>query len=169
MLLGEGSREIDTGVSRHVGIGEALEHVDRCVENGLVPFVGRFKADNYIWGVRDQGKLLTICFCCRCCCIIKNSVKYLPEASRDSLIKLKGLMLETDYASCKACCLCVDACFIGARSLKDGRISYNSDLCKGCGHCMTACQSNAIRADVSDLEEAVADVYDRIDRLIEYD
>ena len=50
MLLGEGSKEIDTGVSRHVGVDEALEHVDRCVENGLVPFVGRFKADNYIWG-----------------------------------------------------------------------------------------------------------------------
>ena len=33
---------------------------------------------------------------------------------------------------------------------------------------MTVCPSNAIRADVSDMEEAVADVYDRIDRLIDY-
>ena len=168
MLLGEGSKEIDTGVSRHVGIDEALEHVDSCVENGLVPFVGRFKADNYIWGVRDHGKLLTVCFCCRCCCIIKNSVKYLPDVSKDSLIKLKGLMIETDYDRCNACSACVDACFIGARSLQDGRISYNAALCKGCGHCMTVCPSNAIHADVFDLEEAVADVHDRIDRLIDY-
>ena len=168
MLLGEGSKEIDTGVSRHVGIDEALEHVDHCVENGLVPFVGRFKADNYIWGVRDKGKLLTICFCCRCCCIIKNSVKYLPEASKNSLIKLKGLTIETDHAACGACSSCVEACFIGARSSQDGRVFYDADLCKGCGHCITVCPSNAIRADASDLEEAVADLYGRIDRLIDY-
>jgi ferredoxin len=57
---------------------------------------------------------------------------------------------------------------MGARSLQNGRIFYDAGLCKGCGHCVAVCPSNAIRAAVSDLEEAVADVFDRIDRLIEY-
>jgi len=169
LLLGEGSREIDTGVGRHVGIDEAIEHVDRCLENGLVPFVGRFKADNYIWGVRDNVKLLTVCFCCRCCCIIKNSLKYLPDVSKESVTKLKGLMIVTDHSVCKACSRCVEVCFVGARSLQDGRILHDDGLCKGCGHCLTVCPSNAIRVSVSDPEEAVADVFDRIDNLIQYD
>lgn len=169
LLLGEGSREIDIGVSRHVGVDEALEHVDQCIENGLVPFVGRFKADNYIWGVRDQGKLLTVCFCCRCCCIIQNSVKYLPDVTKESVVKLKGLIIETDHSLCNTCSRCVEVCFIGARSLQNGTIVYDAGLCKGCGHCVAVCQESAIQATVSDLEEAVADVLDRIERLITYD
>ena len=62
LLLGEGAAEIDTGVSRHVSVDEALDHVDQCISSGLTPFTGRFKADDYIWGVRDRGKLLTRLF-----------------------------------------------------------------------------------------------------------
>ena len=168
MLLGEGSKEIDTGVSRHVSIDEALAHVDKCVESGLIPFVGRFKADDYLWGVKDRGKLLTVCFCCRCCCVIQNSIKYLPDVSKDSVIKLKGLRIETDPESCTACGECVSICFMGARTLKDDRILYNSALCKGCGKCISVCPENAISADVADFEESVAEVTGRIDSLIDY-
>lgn len=168
LLLGEGSKEIDTGVSRHVSVDEALTHVDKCIESGLIPFVGRFKADDYLWGVKDRGKLLTVCFCCSCCCVLKNSIKHLPAVSKDSVIKLKGLQIETDQTKCTACGECVDACFMEARTLHDGRILYNSALCKGCGKCMSTCPENAISMDVANIDEAVDDVLQRVRARIDY-
>lgn len=168
LLMGEGAAEIDTGVSRHVSVEEALEHVDRCVENGLTPFVGRFKADDYIWGVRDRGRLLTVCFCCRCCCVIKNHVRDLPPATWNSVFKLKGLRIETDRDACTGCGKCVEACFMGARKLENQKIVHDPSLCKGCGQCLTVCPEGAVHAEVSNLEAAVAEVWGRIDNLIDY-
>ena len=168
LLVGEGAAEIDTGVSRHVSREEALAHVNACIEKGLVPFVGRFKADNYLWGVRDRGKLLTICFCCHCCCVIKNSIKHLPSISQDSLVKLKGLEIVTDDQACTLCGTCVTECFMEARIRKDDRIVHDAQRCKGCGRCLTVCPENAISADVVNVDEAVADVLDRVRNRIDY-
>jgi ferredoxin len=168
LLLGDGAGEIDTGVARHVGVSEALEHVNDCIDEGLVPFVGRFKADDYLWGVRDRGKLLTVCFCCRCCCMIKNTLKHLPPISHDSLIKLKGLEIKTDDQACNQCGVCVSECFMDARSLEANRILYDTHRCKGCGRCLTVCPENAISADVVNIDEAVADVLGRVRTRIDY-
>ena len=168
LLLGEGAAEIDTGVSRHVSVDDALAHVDACLASGLIPFVGRFKADDFLWGVRDRGKLLTVCFCCDCCCVIRNSVKYLPPVSQDSLIKLKGLTITTDDQACTRCGVCVDECFMNARSLEDNRILYDPQRCKGCGRCLSVCPEGAISAEVSDIEDAVSDLFGRIRARVDY-
>ncbi len=168
LLLGEGTKEIDTGVSRHVSVDDALDHVRQCIENGLIPFVGRFKADNYLWGVKDRGKLLTVCFCCRCCCVLMNSARFMPQVTQDAFVKLKGLKIFTDQDLCTTCGTCVEECFMGSRSIKNSKIAYDADLCKGCGKCITACPGRAITARVADLNEAVAEVWNRVDLLIDY-
>jgi NAD-dependent dihydropyrimidine dehydrogenase PreA subunit len=168
LLLGEGAAEIDTGVSRHISVDEALDHVDRCVENGLTPFAGRFKADDYIWGVKDRGKLLTICFCCACCCVIRKHLRYLPEISKASVIRLKGLEIITDPERCNACGICTDACFMEARKITDGKLVYDPSRCKGCGHCLSICPEKAVSANVADIGDAVSEVWGRIDRLIDF-
>ena len=168
LLLGDGAREISKGVSRHVDVDEALDHAAKCIENGLVPFAGRFKADNIIWGVRDRGKLLTVCFCCHCCCIIRNSVRYLPEVSRESLVRLKGLRIETDPDACTGCGICVAECFVAARSLAGGKALCDAATCKGCGRCITVCPTRAVSARVENLWNAVDDMQNRIGRLIDY-
>jgi len=78
-LLGDGTKEIDPRIARHVSVDEAIEHLRRTLDDGLMPMIGRVKIDNYIWGVKDRGKLLTMCPCCRCCCTILNSGKYFPD------------------------------------------------------------------------------------------
>lgn len=168
LLLGKGAAEIGNGVSRHVSVSEAIEHAGKCIENGLVPFIGRFRADDFLWGVRNRGKLVTVCFCCPCCCLIQNTVKYLPPLSQDSIVKLKGLHIETDQVLCDGCGRCVSECFIGARRLVDGSLLYDPGLCKGCGRCITICPKQAVFAEVDDVDEAVADLIGRVRELIDY-
>jgi ferredoxin len=168
LLLGEGASEIDTGVSRHVDVSQAIDHVRDCIENGLIPFVGRFRADDFLWGVRNRGKLLTMCFCCTCCCMIKNSVKHLPTVSQESVLKLKGLEIHTDHNLCKKCGVCISECFMDARSIKDGKIVCDLNLCKGCGRCISVCPENAITASVEDEQEAIEDIFHRVRTRVDY-
>jgi len=168
LMLGEGAREIDPAVGRHVDADEAIRHARECVDNGLIPFVGRFRADNFLWGVRDRGKLLTVCFCCRCCCIIMNSVAYLPKISQDSIVKLKGFTLFTDHEKCVLCGACVEECFVHARQIANNTIVFDAAVCKGCGRCITICPSRAIRAEADNIAEALRDLSGRIEARIDY-
>ncbi len=99
-LLGEGTREIDPRIARHVSVDEAIEHLHATLREGLIPMTGRVRIDNFIWGVRDRGKLLTICHCCRCCCTILNSGKYLPVSASAALVPLKGVDVRSTVIHC---------------------------------------------------------------------
>lgn len=168
LLLGEGAKEIDPSVGQHVSVDTALEHVRHCVSDGLIPFVGRFKADNLIWGVRDRGRLLTVCFCCSCCCIIMNTVRCMPHVTQDALVRLRGLALSLDTRCCTACGTCIQACFMDALSLSDDGIIRDEIRCKGCGMCASICPNNAVSISVPDLPAAMVDLETRIGRLIDY-
>ena len=52
ILLGDGAAEIDPGVARHVSIDEAIAHMKSQVNDGLIPFAGRVRMDDFFWGVR---------------------------------------------------------------------------------------------------------------------
>lgn len=168
LLLGQGAKEIDPAVGRHVSVDEAVEHTRRCVEDGLIPFVGRFKADNLIWGVRDRGRLLTVCFCCPCCCMIMNTTRYMPDATQNAIVKLKGLCIAVDPQRCKFCGTCTQNCFMGALRISEEGIVRDEARCKGCGKCISVCPNGAVSAAVSDLPAAVADLEGRISSLIDY-
>lgn len=167
LLLGEGTIEIDSRVGKHATVDEALKHVNNCIKAGLLPFVGRFRPDNFIWGVRDRGKLLTICFCCRCCCIILNTAKYFPEISVNSLVKLRGLEIITNTVQCDLCALCTEECFVNARKIQNGIIIYDSNRCKGCGRCISVCPQNAIELKIEDTDSAIDELMNRINSIID--
>ena len=149
-------------------VKEALAHVHQCLADGLIPFAGRFKADNYLWGVKDRGRLLTVCFCCPCCCVIMSIARYMPQVTRDSIVKLQGFKLTIDAGCCTACGTCAAACFMEALKLENGRISYDESRCRGCGVCMSVCPNKAVSAAVDDLQAAVYDLQGRISSLIDY-
>jgi UDP-glucose 4-epimerase len=166
-LLGGGTREIDPRVGRHVSVEESLEHLDRTIEEGLIPLVGRLKIDNFIWGVRDRGRLLTICHCCPCCCVFFNSGRFMPEKAVAQLVSLQGVKIVVDTGRCAACGTCVDTCFVGALSMLEGAVARDESLCKGCGVCVSACPEKAMRMDIADMDAAIGELVDRVTGLVD--
>jgi ferredoxin len=166
-LVGDGAAEIDPRIARHVSAEEAIQHLDRTLADGLIPMVGRVKLDNLIWGVKDRGRLLTICHCCRCCCTILNSGKYLPDQAAASIKRLAGFTMQVDAERCVACGTCAATCFMGAIAV-DGHARIDESKCKGCGQCATACPHGAITPRVADVEAAIAEIHGRINANINY-
>ncbi len=168
-LLGEGTKEIDPRIARHVSVEETIEHLHRTIADGLMPLVGRVKIDNYIWGVRDRGKLLTLCHCCRCCCTILASAQYFPEEAANSLKPLHGLRIEVDNDLCTRCETCVDECFMKTISLDDTGIHHDETRCKGCGRCASVCPEGATKTVVDNMDAAIDEVIGRISTLIDFE
>jgi UDP-glucose 4-epimerase len=166
-FLGEGVKEMDPGIARHVTADEAIAHLHRCVEDGLVPMAGRVKIDNYIWGVRDRGRLLTICYCCHCCCTLLTSLKYLPKDAADSLVRLKGLSMTVDHELCDLCGTCISECHAEAIFIEGDRIVHDESKCKGCGRCASVCPQKAVNAEIENIDDAVEELMGRIERMID--
>ncbi len=168
-LLGEGTREIDPRIARHVSVEEAIDHLHATLREGLIPMTGRVKIDNFIWGVRDRGKLLTVCHCCRCCCTILNSGKYLPSEASAALVPLRGVRIAVDASLCTRCGSCVSECFMGAITMRGGIPVHDETRCKACGRCETVCPTGATRMSVDNIDAAVDELLGRIRKRINFE
>ena len=169
LLLGEGTKAIDKRIADHVSREEALGHLKRMLDLGLIPMIGRVLMDNYFYGVPNTGKLLTICFCCPCCCTVLNSAKYFPAKVQNSFVRVKGLEVTVDSGLCKRCGTCIEACLFKALTLTPQGIVRDQTLCKGCGRCASVCPNQAIKVGLDDLEAAMDDVLGRIRQRIDFE
>ena len=164
LFLGEAALQINPRLGRRVSKEEALEHVRRCREAGLVHMIGRNKLDTIWLGVGPGSKLLTICSCCPCCCLWR----VLPHISPDvgaKVARMPGVEI-TVTDRCVGCGTCTeDACFVDAISLMDGR-SVISDECRGCGLCVEACPEGAIEISF-DGGQSVEELISRVARLVD--
>ena len=115
--------------------------------------------------VRPGKGLLTICHCCPCCCLWKVYPN-LDDDISDKLEKLEGVTVKLHEENCRKCKLCLDeVCMFEAISMKDGKITIDTDNCKGCGLCVNTCKFDAITIDYTD--EAINNVVNRVDNLLE--
>lgn len=161
IFMGESSKHIDPSIATAVSVEEALEHMDRCIEKGLIPQIGRVDADPLMAGVKNWDRFLTLCFCCTCCCVAMRYWKVWHQDVRDRMHSLEGLDIEvTD--DCNGCKKCEKACFTSAISVQNKRAAINAD-CKGCGICAEICPQNAIKISVSDGDRLLAEAFKRIE------
>ena len=148
LFLGEPTLGINPQLGRRVTKEEALAHVKRCREAGLVHMIGRNKLDTFWLGVGPGHNLLTICNCCPCCCLWR----VLPHmASRISgrITRMPGVKV-TVNEGCVGCGICTqNVCFVDAVHMTNGRAAI-SDACRGCGRCVSVCPENAIQIAVDD-------------------
>ena len=164
LFLGDAAAGIDPHLGRRVTRDEALAHVRRCREAGLVHLVGRNKLDTLWMGVGPGDRLLTICNCCQCCCLWRM----LPDVSEhisDHVTRMEGVSVEVSDR-CVGCGTCADGvCFVGAIRLEDGR-STIGEACRGCGRCANVCPHGAIEISIEN-SQFVADTIARIAPLVD--
>ena len=90
IFLGRGTTRISPEMGRQVTADEAIEHMRRARELGLVHLIGRNKIDSVWLNTGPKEDLLSICNCCPCCCLWKM----LPQLSHgiaDSVTRVPGV------------------------------------------------------------------------------
>jgi ferredoxin len=166
LLMGDSSLEAQRIPFREVGVEEAKQHARRAVDAGLVPVVGKARVDNWIFKIKDRHRLLTVCFCCECCCVTRFSsyipVKYLEP----TMVPLEGVSIKVT-GDCRGCGKCVDHCYIGAIQMVDKK-ALISDYCRACGRCATVCPNDAIEVKLTD-PEFLDKTYERIRSYVKFD
>jgi ferredoxin len=154
LFLGDAASGINPALGRRVSKAEALAHVRRCREAGLVHLIGRNRLDTVWLGVGPGDRLLTICNCCPCCCLWR----VLPQVSGDiagRVTRMDGVRV-TVSDRCAGCGTCADGvCFVDAIRLAAGHAVIGA-ACRGCGRCVEVCPQGAIELVVEDSQFAQA-------------
>ncbi|MCX5865920.1 MAG: 4Fe-4S binding protein [Proteobacteria bacterium] len=161
LFMGESVRKILRGLGRPVSREEAIAHLHRAIDNGLVPAVGKANVDTFLYQLPSDGKFVSVCFCCHCCCL-GGAFKNLPAEHFNRISpRLEGLKIEvTD--TCTGCGTCVEYCLYEAITIEDGR-AVHSEICRGCGRCATYCPANAVSISLNN-SHFKDDVLSRISR-----
>ncbi len=150
LFLGKGSRRISSKLGKSVSRKVALEHVEKCQEEGLVPIIGRNKIDSVWLNTGPKEELLSICHCCQCCCLWKMTPN-LPDKLSKSFSHMVGVEITFNEAICTGCGLCAeDVCFVDAISILDGKAKRNDEKCRICGRCAEICPKNSIVVKMDD-------------------
>lgn len=147
LFLGESARGINPEFGREASIEQALAHVQKCRDQGLIHLIGRDKIDETWLGVGSTGKLLTICNCCSCCCLWKM-LSELDDTISSKVKRMPGVEI-TVTEKCTGCGTCVEHCFVHAITIHNGKAIID-DTCKGCGRCAERCPNKAIKIIISD-------------------
>jgi Pyruvate/2-oxoacid:ferredoxin oxidoreductase delta subunit len=165
--IGGGTAEINAPpeVGRLVSADEAVEHLRRARDAGLITLLGKFRPDAMLMGViKDHARFMTLCNCCPCCCMLKDLQYGRPEFLK-ILTRLQGLTVEVDSDKCKGCGECTKACLFGNVAVVNSKANISAD-CKGCGFCAAACPNEAISIKIEDptfIEEAVSRISGAVD------
>lgn len=147
LFLGEGTRQLDPALGREADVEEARGHLRRAVASGLVPCIGQAWVDARAFGVRDYRHLMTVCFCCDCCCLL-GMLPHVPEGAMKIMVRLEGVRTVIGDG-CNGCGECLDACIFSQLRLEGGRAVIGDD-CKACGRCAAACPLGAVSVLVED-------------------
>lgn len=166
LFLGDSALDGPPGLFHEVSAEEARGHVNRALQTGLVPMVGKNLIDNFLFGIKERHRLLSICFCCECCCISRYVLHSPSKVVESTFPRLEGVTVEvTD--ECTGCGTCVEHCYIQAMRVVEDR-AVIAESCRACGRCATACPNHAIEVSIDD-PEYLDKCYERIRSLIKFD
>jgi UDP-glucose 4-epimerase len=123
---------------------EAIDHIKKAYDNGLVPVIGKLKWDAEAMGVPDRGHFMTVCFCCPCCCITGKRM-YGTTELQNTIQRMEGIKVKVDESLCVGCGECLEVCTFNGMEMEEGNAHVNQDYCLGCGRCERVCSNSAIK------------------------
>ncbi len=164
LFLGDGAAEIHPALGRLADGDEALAHVRRATEAGLLPQIVHAAFDAWMLGIRFR-RMLAVCFCCDCCCAVRRTLRLGPPIFQETVLRLPGLLV-TVGPECVGCGRCAKVCLVGAIRMENGRASISED-CKGCGRCVAACPQGAIALHLDPEVDPAGQLIARIERRTE--
>jgi ferredoxin len=167
LFLGRGVLRIDESLGEMISQEEALEHLRRCREAGLVHLIGRNKIDSVWLNAGPKEELLSLCNCCPCCCLWKM----IPNLSTDisgMVTRMPGLEVIVDEERCTGCGQCERSgvCYVDAIKVVGGRARVDRGICKGCGRCVEICKNDAIELLMTD-EFFIQSAINRLEPLVD--
>ncbi len=145
--LGESVLDMSPGLGRLASKQEALDHVKKAIDSGLVPYIGKGRIDNTLYMIPDRGKLMGLCFCCHCCCLT-DAFNNLPADHFNRLFpRIEEIQFEVTDA-CTGCGTCLEYCIYKAITIENG-LAVQNDMCRQCGRCATYCPAKAIKVSMT--------------------
>ncbi|RPJ50354.1 MAG: 4Fe-4S dicluster domain-containing protein [Chloroflexi bacterium] len=165
--LGPAARGIPSALGRQLSLAEGLEHLRKAMTDGLIPTILYIPSEAEIFRV-DKTRMLSICFCCECCCDVRLMMRRGPDRYWDLYNhRLPGLTISISSA-CTRCGACAQACYGGERVIKLGRERAEiNERCIGCGRCVTACPEGAITLDFDPQVDWMQSLLERISQRAE--
>jgi UDP-glucose 4-epimerase len=144
LYLGDGAARINPRLGRLASAAETLGHLERTLQAGLTPMVVHTAFDAYLLGI-DYRRMLTVCFCCDCCCAVRQGLRYAPPDFRAIVQPLPGLQVAFGRG-CIECGACQEVCYVNAITLPsaDHGQGVIAESCLGCGRCAQVCPVGAI-------------------------
>jgi UDP-glucose 4-epimerase len=165
--LGPAVRRIPPGLGRLVSVDEGLEHLSRAMRSGLVPTILHIPSEAEIFKV-DQNRLLSVCFCCECCCDVRLMLRGGPERYWELYNQRMPGLIVTVSDACTLCGACVQACYGGERVIRMGEQRAEIGArCLGCGKCLAACPDAAISIEVDPQIDLIQSLFDRISERVQ--
>lgn len=165
LFLGKGATNISSKLGRSVSSEDAIEHVNRCHEAGLVHIIGRNKIDSIWLNTGPKDELLSICHCCPCCCLWKM-IPELPEDIGNGFLPMIGVELNFNQELCTGCGMCaLDSCFVNAIKMMEGKAEIDLDKCRKCGRCAELCENDALTISLT--SDAVNSSIERVEKLVD--
>ena len=166
LYMGDGARNVHPDHGQEITKEEALRHVRKSRELGLVHLIGRSKLDTVTYSIGPGEKLMAICNCCPCCCVGRG-MAYGHPILGEKFSRMPGTeIVVTD--NCQACGTCAteDICIFQAITLKDGRCEIDHTKCRGCSRCVSACPNHAIEVQIEN-EDYLTQSIELLDRAVD--
>ncbi len=164
LFMGESALKLPHGVSHRVTKEQAHRHVERAIGVGLVPVVGKIRVDNFIFLTPDKNRLLSVCFCCHCCCMM-GAFKHLTGEHLDQVMTpLEGVSVKVSE-DCIGCGRCLETCIFEAIHIENGK-ALHSSMCRACGRCVTNCPQHAVEITIANPDTFAETVKQRIESYV---
>lgn len=165
--LGAATRDIPPELGRLLTVDEGLGHLAQAMKSGLVPTILYIPSEAGIFRV-DKTRMLSICFCCECCCDVRLMLRRGPQRYWELYNqRMPGLSLVVSDA-CTLCGACVQACYGGEGVIRLGQVRAEiNERCLGCGKCISACPEGAISIEFDPEVDIIQQLLDRISERVQ--